>query len=104
MSKEQGLTLAEILVTIALIVIVAAIAFPTLINITGSTQQKADVVTSDSLERFNNQWNRAGYFVVEGTGENTGYTVAIWDENNDGVQQPTEKQVVGRIRNNKNLP
>ena len=97
-NKNSGLTLVEILITIALIIIVAAIAVPYLIFMTQHTQNDADKVTSDSQQRFQDQFGRAGYFIVDGTGENDGYLVAIWDENNDGVRQATETQVVGKIK------
>lgn len=98
MRKNEGLTLVEVLVTIALIAIVAAISVPVFTNITSQAEQDASVVDTDSKQRFYDQWDRAGYFVVDGTGENAGYTVAIWDKNNDGVQQENETQVVAKIK------
>lgn len=98
MANHKGLTLVEVLVTIALIAIVAGISIPVFINITSKTEQDASVVDADSKQRFYDQWDRAGYFVVDGTGENAGYTVAIWDENNDQVQQENETQVVAKIK------
>lgn len=61
--EEQGLTLVELLVVIALVAIVAAIALPILTNVLSSASVKADAASQADIAQFSSDWTAAGYTV-----------------------------------------
>ena len=62
--NEEGLTLIELLIVIALVGIVSAIALPILFNTVSDSKTKADNVSADERANFQTQWSAAGYDVV----------------------------------------
>lgn len=68
--KEEGLTLVELLVVIALVGVVASIALPILINSVSKAQTSADSATKLEVEKFARDWTSAGYEidVTQGSG------------------------------------
>lgn len=72
--SEEGLTLVELLVVIALVAIVAAIALPILSGVLASASTKADATSADERAKFSKDWSQSGFTV---TGDDaTGYTAA----------------------------
>ena len=70
--EEQGLTLVELLVVIALVAIVAAVALPILSGVLSSASTKAAAVSADEAAKFSSDWSTSG-FAVSGDAA-TGYT------------------------------
>ena len=62
--SEEGLTLVELLVVIALVAIVAAIALPILTNVLTSASVKADAASAVDRAQFSADWAAAGYTVT----------------------------------------
>lgn len=87
-SNERGLTLIELLVTVALVAVVASIAIPVLLNTVSTAQTKADAASAANTAAFTAQWSSAGYTVSEGTGANAGFLLAL---------DPATGAVVARI-------
>ena len=63
-SREEGLTLVELLVVIALVGVVASIALPILINTVANAQASADAQSTANRAAFSSDWSTAGYSVV----------------------------------------
>lgn len=59
--KEEGLTLVELLVVIALVGVVASISLPILINTVQNAQTTANSQSADEIEKFANDWYTAGF-------------------------------------------
>lgn len=80
--KEDGLTLVELLVVIALVGVVAAIALPIVSNVLGGAQADADANSATNIAQFNSDWAAAGYDLstvngtIYATDPDTGETIA----------------------------
>lgn len=59
-SSDEGLTLVELLVVIALVGVVAAIALPILINAVERAQVQVDAASEVELQKFVEDWGSAG--------------------------------------------
>lgn len=76
-NKEDGLTLVELLVVIALVGVVAAIALPIVSNVLSGAQSSATSASATNKANFTRDWSAAGatfetdanntYAVVNGT-------------------------------------
>lgn len=58
--KEDGLTLVELLVVIALVGVVAAIALPIVSNVLGGAQSDANSASATNKTQFSTDWTAAG--------------------------------------------
>ena len=56
MNKDQGLTLIELLITVAVIAIVFAIAVPVVLNITAGVSSDASSVSAQAKSDFSTQY------------------------------------------------
>lgn len=68
-NREEGLTLIELLITIAVIAIVAAISVPVITNVVGSANANAATQTENDIKDFINDGNKSGLVLM--VGENT---------------------------------
>lgn len=59
-THEEGLTLVELLVVIALVGVVAAIALPIVTNVLAGAQADADTQSADAKTKFVTDWTAAG--------------------------------------------
>lgn len=66
--KEDGLTLVELLVVIALVGVVAAIALPILTNVLSGAQTDADANSGTNVAQFESDWTAAGYTLKTDSG------------------------------------
>ncbi len=101
-----GLTLVEFLVMVALIVVVAAVAFPVLTNVFSAATSSAHAASASALANFPKEWANAPYRIVYVTpaipgldAKYDGDTVAYSDDNRNGVWDFGE-QVVAVIKGN----
>jgi prepilin-type N-terminal cleavage/methylation domain-containing protein len=62
-TNDAGLTLAELLVVIALTAVVASLTMPVLINTLSTAQAAADARSQVNLTAFSNDWTTSGYTV-----------------------------------------
>jgi prepilin-type N-terminal cleavage/methylation domain-containing protein len=72
-NREEGLTLIELLITIAVIAIVAAISVPVITNVVGSANANALTQTNSDVADFVNKYNNTGMVAWDGTGELVGF-------------------------------
>jgi len=80
-NREEGLTLIELLITIAVLAIVAAIAIPVVTNVVNSTEDRAVAQTQSDVDDFVAKYNNVGAFsYTEATQTFEGYV----DLNGDG--------------------
>ena len=95
---ENGLTLIEMLVVIALIAIVASISMPILVNTVEKSQTKADAITSEAVSSFIEDWQIAGFTVAQGVvgGPNEGYITAT-AVNSDGSPGAQASRIKGTL-------
>jgi prepilin-type N-terminal cleavage/methylation domain-containing protein len=66
-SRDAGLTLIELIVTIALVAVVASIALPVFHDLVGNQQTKANSQSSANRTQFTNDWTASG-FAPDSTG------------------------------------
>lgn len=59
-NREEGLTLIELLITIAVLAIVAAIAVPVVTNVVSSTNDRALAQTNSDVADFVSKYNNTG--------------------------------------------
>lgn len=71
--QDTGLTLIELLVTIAVIAIVAAVTIPVASNIIGTTNDKAVAQTQVDVTTFVNKYKDSGAYSFDGTDTFVGY-------------------------------
>lgn len=84
--NQEGLTLIELLVTIAVLAIVAAIAVPVVTNVVGSTNDRAAEQTQSDITDFVDKYKKAGAYTYS-DGVFSGYV----DLNGDGNATNDEK-------------
>lgn len=65
--NDDGLTLIELLVTLAVIAIVFAVAVPTFNGVLATASTNADTASNAIAARFTADWTQAGYTVINGT-------------------------------------
>jgi prepilin-type N-terminal cleavage/methylation domain-containing protein len=75
-STDSGVTLVELVMTLALIAVLASIAFPAYRITVDTVQQKTNQVSASEVSDFATEWVSEGFTVVDGTGSRTGYVVA----------------------------
>jgi prepilin-type N-terminal cleavage/methylation domain-containing protein len=85
--KRGGFTLSELLVTIAIIAIVAAISVPILGNIIDEANRKAISSNQEQINSFIDKYNKIGGYTYDGNGTFLGYV----DNNGDRVASASEK-------------
>jgi type IV pilus assembly protein PilA len=66
-NREEGLTLIELLITIAVIAIVAAISVPVITNVVNSSNQSALEQTNDDVAKFVEKYNNSGVWEYDST-------------------------------------
>lgn len=95
--QEEGVTLIELLIVIALVGLVAAIAVSIIIPVNAGAQAAADKDTQTNLAQFVNQWSQSGYTVSYiGSTDSTMGTryenteIAYTDLNGNGMPDPGE--------------
>jgi prepilin-type N-terminal cleavage/methylation domain-containing protein len=59
-NREEGLTLIELLITIAVIAIVAAISVPVITNVIGASEDNAAAAMNEQLAQFINEGEDSG--------------------------------------------
>jgi type IV pilus assembly protein PilA len=64
-NREEGLTLIELLITIAVLAIVAAIAVPVVTNVVNSTEDRAVAQTVSDIESFLNTASKSGTWAYD---------------------------------------
>lgn len=62
-NAEKGLTLIELLITIAVLAIVAAIAMPTVTNVIANAEARALEQANDTVDSFLSGFDKGGVFV-----------------------------------------
>ncbi len=72
-NREEGLTLIELLITIAVIAIVAAIAVPVVSNVVANSNTNALAQTNSDVVDFVTKYNNSGVVDWDGTGVLKGY-------------------------------
>ena len=71
---QEGLTLIELLITIAVLAIVAAIAIPVVTNVVASSNANAAAQTQSDIQDFVNKYNESGAYSYDSTeGKFVGY-------------------------------
>jgi prepilin-type N-terminal cleavage/methylation domain-containing protein len=86
-NREEGLTLIELLITIAVIAIVAAISIPVITNVIDSSRTSSAASMQAQVDAFADRYTDAGeLFVNANGGELFGYV----DLNGDGTIQAGE--------------
>jgi prepilin-type N-terminal cleavage/methylation domain-containing protein len=60
-NREEGLTLIELIITIALVAVVASIALPVFHDLVAAEQTKADAQSAANRSAFSADWTAAGY-------------------------------------------
>jgi prepilin-type N-terminal cleavage/methylation domain-containing protein len=84
--NEKGLTLIELLITIAVIAIVAAISIPVITNVIESSRVSSAGSMEAQVNAFIDRYNDSGAVIFDGTDTFTGYV----DLNADGVVDSDE--------------
>jgi prepilin-type N-terminal cleavage/methylation domain-containing protein len=59
--RDQGLTLIELIITIALVAVVASVALPVFHDLVTTEQAKADSQSAQNRNAFANDWISSGY-------------------------------------------
>jgi prepilin-type N-terminal cleavage/methylation domain-containing protein len=88
-NREEGLTLIELLITIAVIAIVAAISVPVISNVVGSSRDSAADAMTVNAQTFSEKYHESGtlsYVEADDVGTLTGYV----DLDGDGVVDADE--------------
>jgi prepilin-type N-terminal cleavage/methylation domain-containing protein len=85
-NKEEGLTLIELLITIAVIAIVAAISVPVITNVISNANDKAIEQSTNDVKKFIAKYDAAGAYAINPTGTLEGYI----DLNGDAIAQANE--------------
>lgn len=86
-NREEGLTLIELLITIAVLAIVAAIAVPVVTNVVGSTNDRAAEQTKEDIKSFIDTGANSGLVQWDGVGTFESYV----DLNGDNTIDENEK-------------
>lgn len=89
-NREEGLTLIELLITIAVLAIVAAIAVPVITNVVNSTEDRAVAQTQSDIRDFADKYENTGAFAVSGSDTTTLFEGYV-DLNGDGNTSADEK-------------
>lgn len=85
---KKGLTLIELLVTIAVLAVVAAIAVPVVGNVINNANEQAVAQTETDIANFTEKYSKSGGYTYDpSTGTFAGYA----DLNGDGVASENEK-------------
>jgi type II secretory pathway pseudopilin PulG len=87
--KVDGLSLIELLMTIGVIALIAAIAIPVFTNFSAAAAQQAAERQTQIITEFDAQYS-ALFTTGYGTGNYTGFYVAYTDTDNDGEHDPAE--------------
>jgi prepilin-type N-terminal cleavage/methylation domain-containing protein len=69
LQENKGLTLIELLITIAVLAIVAAIAIPTVNNVINSADDRTLVQVNETVDQFLDRFSEGGTFLYSDTGE-----------------------------------
>lgn len=86
-NNEKGLTLVELLITISVLAIVAAIALPVINNVVAASNNNAYYQTIKDADAFINKYSKSGVVSYDGFGTLRGYVDTNGDNN---IQDPTE--------------
>lgn len=87
-NREEGLTLIELLITIAVLAVVAAIAVPVVTNVVSSTNERAGAQTTADIKKFIEKYETVGGITFDTVSQTfTGYV----DLNGDGIGSANEK-------------
>lgn len=92
-SSSDGLTLTELLVSLAVLAIIAALAFPILNDITISSRNSALDRQREVVADFIDQYGSGSFANADGTGPDAGYRVGFPDYDGDRVQDANEPTV-----------
>jgi prepilin-type N-terminal cleavage/methylation domain-containing protein len=63
-SRDTGLTLIELIVTIAMVAVVATIVMPVFHDLVTTEQSQADLRSKAAIERFCHDWKQSGHLVA----------------------------------------
>lgn len=91
-AADRGLTLIELLVTLAVIILIMALAAPLFSNVLAGAQGSASTAQRQAVSSFMERYGAPGgvYTTAPGTGTDDGYLVAYADRNGNGAQDPDE--------------
>lgn len=95
-SAESGLTLLEVLITLAVVVLIAGIVFPALGGVLERAQADTDARSRDALLGFAARWDNGYTSIDDGTGADAGYVIAYRDTDADGTRDVAEA-VLARV-------
>lgn len=85
--NRKGFTLTELLVTIAIIAVVAAISIPIINNVIETSKREAIAADQEQINAFIAKYNKSGGYTYDGNGKFVGYV----DKNGDGIASEDEK-------------
>jgi prepilin-type N-terminal cleavage/methylation domain-containing protein len=90
-NREEGLTLIELLITIAVIAIVAAISVPVISNVVGSSNDNSKEAMQSQVDAFEKKYKESGAIAVSADGLTvTGYV----DLNGDGDYVAADDELI----------